>query len=132
MPQPRIPKEVIAFVVRYLPSVEHLEVFMLIQRVPVRSWSSAEVAEELNIPKATANDVLERLASDNFLDIKILNDVLYCFNPVTPALAQAAARCVDSYRRERIAMTKIVTAATIRPMRDFAEAFRIKKTKNDG
>jgi hypothetical protein len=131
VPQPKIPKEVIAFVARYLPSVEHLEVFMLMQQRPVRSWSGAEVAEELNIANAAANDVLERLASDNFLDIKILNDVLYCFNPVTPALAQAAACCADSYHRDRIAMTKIVIAATIRPMHDFAEAFRIKKTKKD-
>lgn len=52
----------IAFVARYLTSVEHLEVFMLLQRDPVRSWSGAEVADELNIPNATPNDVLEQLS----------------------------------------------------------------------
>ena len=89
------------------------------------------MAAELRIRESTAGDVLERLASDNFLDVKISNEILYRFNPATAALQHAAALCADCYLRERIAMLNFVMAATLRPMHDFAEAFRIKKATRD-
>jgi hypothetical protein len=132
MSQSRILKEVKEFIARYLPSVEHLEVFMLLQQNPARSWSPADVAAELAIPDHAAAGVLERLASDNFLDIRILKDVVYRFNPVSPALAEVAARCADTYRRERILLTKLATAAATGPMHDFADSFRLKRDKGSG
>ena len=90
------------------------------------------MAVELRIPESTAEDVLERLASDNFLDVKISNDILYRFNPATEALEALSARVADLYVRERIAMINVVTAATLSPIHDFAEAFRLKKGRKDG
>jgi hypothetical protein len=46
---------------------------------------------------------------DNFLDIKISNEVMYRFDPPDPALAQAAQQCADFYGRDRIAMMNLVT-----------------------
>jgi hypothetical protein len=126
-----IPQDIREFVARYLPSVEHLEVFIVLQRNTTRSWSAPDMSTELRIPESTAENVLERLASDNFLDVKISNEILYRFNPVTAALEHSAALCADLYVRERIAMINLVMAATLGPMRDFAEAFRIKKGTRD-
>ena len=132
MAPPRIPKEVRDFVARFLPSVEHLETFIVLQRNSTRSWSASDLSAELRIPQTSAEDVLERLASDNFLDVKISNEILYRFNPATAVLEAASAQCADFYQRERIAMINLVMAATIGPMHDFAEAFRIKKGKTNG
>jgi hypothetical protein len=128
---PKIPKDIREFVARFLPGVEHLETFIVLQRNTTRTWSPADMAIELRIQESTAADVLERLASDNFLDVKISNEILYRFNPATSALEAQASRCADYYLRERIAMTKLVMAATIGPMHDFAEAFRIKRGRGD-
>ena len=127
----KIPKDIREFVARYLPSVEHLEIFIVLQRNTTRSWSAPDMSTELRIPESTADNVLERLASDNFLDVKISNEILYRFNPATAALETSAALCADLYARERIAMINLVMAATLRPMHDFAEAFRIKKGTRD-
>ena len=132
MAAPRIPREVRDFVARYLPSVEHLETFIVLQRNSTRSWSASDLSAELRIPQSAAEDVLERLASDNFLDVKISNEILYRFNPATAALEAVSAQCAESYQRERIAMINLVMAAAIGPMHDFAEAFRIKKGRNHG
>lgn len=133
MSSSKLPKEVREFVARFLPSVEHLETLIALQRNTTRSWSPSDIAAELRIQEATAADVLERLASDNFLDVKISNDILYRFNPATAELEAISARCADFYVRERIAMTHLVMAASLGPMHDFAEAFRLKKrAKNDG
>jgi hypothetical protein len=132
VPPPRVPKDIRDFVARFLPSVEHLETFVVLQRNTTRSWSAPDISAELRIPESTAADVLERLASDNFLDVKISNEILYRFNPATAALEGAAARCAEFYVRERIAMMNIVMTAAIGPIHEFAEAFRIKKGKIDG
>jgi hypothetical protein len=123
----RIPKEIRDFVARFLPSVEHLETFIALRRNTTKSWSAQDLAAELRIPERDAGDMLERLASDNFLDVKISNEILYRFNPATPALEASAAACADFYLHQRIAMINLVMAITIGPMHDFAEAFRIKK-----
>ena len=133
MPQQKVPAEIREFVARHLKTVEHLEVFMLLQRTASRSWSPSDIAAELRIPEDTAATVLEQLASDNFLDIKILNDILYRFNPATPALEAVAKRSAEFYVRARIAMMNLVTTRGLGPIQDFADAFRLKKKdKGDG
>ena len=127
----KIPKDIRQFVARYLPSVEYLEIFIVLQRNTTRSWSAPDMSTELGIPESIAEDVLERLASDNFLAVKISNEILYRFNPATTALETSAALCADLYMRERIAMINVVMAARRGPMHDFAEAFRIKKSTRD-
>lgn len=128
----RVPQDIREFVVRCLPSVEHLETFIALQRNTTRSWSCSDVAAELRIPESAAADVLEQLASRNFLDVKISNEILYRFNPATRALEEIAQRCADFYARERIAMINALLAAPLGAMHDFADAFRIKKNRNNG
>ena len=125
----RIPRDIKDFVARFLPSVEHLETFITLQRNTTKSWSAQDLSAELRIPESVAGDILERLASDNFLDVKISNEILYRLNPATAALEGASTLCADFYQRERIAMINLVMAATLGPMRDFAEAFRLKRGK---
>lgn len=132
MAAPKIPKDIRDFVLRYLPSVELLETFVVLQRNTTRSWSPSDMAAELGITEPRAADVLERLASANFLDVKISNEILYRFNPATTVLEGAAVRCASFYVRERIEMINLVTAAPLGPMRDFAEAFRLTKGKRNG
>jgi hypothetical protein len=127
VPGTRIPKDIRDFVARFLPSVEHLEAFIALQRNATKSWSAQDLSAELRIPESIAADLLEWLASDNFLDVKISNEILYRFNPATAALQASAELCAHFYLRERIAMINLVMAATLGPMHDFAEAFRLKK-----
>lgn len=128
----RVPKDIRHFVAGHLPSIEHLEAFILLQKNSTRSWSSPEVAAELHIPESTAEAVLERLASHNFLDVKISNEILFRFHPMSSDLEAIAARCAECYLRERIAIINLVTPATLTPLQDFADAFRLKKDKGHG
>jgi hypothetical protein len=125
-----IPRDVRAFIARYLTSIEHLEVFALLHGSAERYWSASEVAAELRIPVAVSEQVLERLASNNFLDIKILNDVVYRFDPATSDLAAISNRCAAQYRTDRIAMIKLIVAALTDPIRNFADSFRLKLKKD--
>jgi hypothetical protein len=126
-----IPTEIREFVARFLPSVEHLETFIVLQRNTARSWSPVEIAAELGIAESAAADVLERLASDNFLAVTISNDILYRFNPATKAIQTLSDRCADAYARERSAILNLVTAATLTSAQEFAEAFPLEKNTTD-
>ena len=105
-----IPGDIQDFLAHYLPGLDYLETFIVLQRNASRLWSATDVSAELRIPTATAEQVLERLASDNFLEVKIANELLYRFNPATAALETSAAHCADLYVHERIAMISLVTA----------------------
>jgi hypothetical protein len=50
---------------------------MVVQRDTTRSWRAVAVAVELAIAESTAADMLERLASGNFLDVKAANEIAY-------------------------------------------------------
>jgi hypothetical protein len=127
VPESTVHADLRDFIARYLPSVEHLEVFVVLQRQPARSWSPPEMAAELKISVGKAANILERLASDNFLDIRISNDILYRYNPATPALTERANRCAEYYLSERITVINLVTAGDLGAIRNFAEAFRFKR-----
>ena len=127
----QVPKDIREFVAGHLPSIEHLEAFILLHKNWTRSWSSPEVAAELHIPESTAEAVLERLASHNFLDVKISNEIIFRFNPMSSDLKAMAARCADCYVRERIAVINLVTTSTLTSLQDFADAFRLKKDKGN-
>lgn len=105
---PPVPKEIRDFVARHLRSVEHLEAFILLRQNTARAWTSREIAEELHIAGATADTVLEHLASDNFLDVKISSDILFRYSPASAKLAEIAARCAEYYGRERMAIVNLV------------------------
>ena len=132
MPPVKIPREIRQFVARHLPGLEYLETFMLLCNGTTRWWSASDIAKAAGLAQSVAADVLEQLASDNFLDVKISNDILYRFNPATPALEDVSRRCADFGVRERIAMINLVTTEALSPMHDFAEAFRLKKGNRNG
>jgi hypothetical protein len=108
VPSELVPKDIRDFVSRHLPSIDHLEALVLLHRDPTRSWSPPELAAELRISDSAAEVLLVGLASQSFLDVKISNDILFRFDPVSLELENFASRCADFYARERIAMLNLV------------------------
>lgn len=104
----RIPEEIREFIASYCPSIQHLETLMLLHRNPNRSWSARDLAAELGILPSAAAAVLDELASHNFLDVKISNDLLFRFNPISSELELRASRCADFYVRQRVAIINLV------------------------
>jgi hypothetical protein len=108
----RIPIEVRQFVARFLPSVAHLETFIVLQKDPTRWWTAAELAQDVRIGDATAADILEQFASANFLAVRISGDILYRFNPATDAIESISSQCATCYIFERLTMIDFITTAT--------------------
>ena len=118
---------VIAFINEHIHSLDHLEVLMLLMKSPDRWWDNSSVAQNLGIDPTAARAALERLASGNLLEIAITSDVRYRFQPGEPRLREAAEAFSAAYRTDRLAILHLVTGRSERSIRDFANAFRIRR-----
>jgi hypothetical protein len=119
--------DVMAFVARHLRTLDDLEVLMCCIREVDRWWDASTMARELDISVGAARHALVHLARGNLLDIRITGDVRYSFAPGTENLNRTALACADLYRTRPLAILQIITGSTRRQIRDFADAFRIRR-----
>ncbi|HEX3704946.1 MAG TPA: hypothetical protein VHU82_16575 [Vicinamibacterales bacterium] len=126
-----IPRPVRRFLARCVDTVEQLEIILLLQRHPERSWNALEVGEALGLDhRAVARD-LEQLGTRDLLDVRLGADVRYRFSPGAPEAAAAAQRAAEAYRVSRGAVLAFVTAGRYRSLQDFSDAFRLTEDDDD-
>ncbi|HXD21015.1 MAG TPA: hypothetical protein VN654_28585 [Vicinamibacterales bacterium] len=124
-----LPPDVATFIGDHFRSIDEIEVLTAIIDAPDRWWDARLVYGELGIPVASARALLDRLAALNLLDIRFTDEVRYRFRPGTGELARTAARLVAAYRSNHAAVVRACAAAP-RGVRDFADAFRIRRNGN--
>lgn len=135
MPPPEVITPVLRrFVEEHLDSVEKLEVLLLLQRTSSRYWSAKEVAGTLGMLETPTARLLDALCARNLLDVRTASDVQFRFAPVSPELGQRASELEAAYRTQRAAVLTLILSgsASERSVREFADAFRIKKETPDG
>jgi hypothetical protein len=127
-----LPPAVRRFIEARIDSIEQLEIVLLLYRYPERSWTARDIADTLRLsPRAAARD-LEMLARRNLLDVRLGDTVRYRYAPAVPELAAAARAVAECYRDKRTEIVALVAARGRRSLRDFADAFRITKDRDDG
>jgi hypothetical protein len=128
--QPALPSDVQRFLIERVVGIDDLDVLLLVCRTADRWWDARSIAVETGLPPSQAAAALERLGAKNLLDVRLAADVLYRFHPVAAELGELVARVVEAHRTHRAAVLSVVLGA--RPtdaLRDFAEAFRLKKDR---
>ena len=104
-----------------------LQVLMLCAEAPERWWDASGMAREAGISVAAARHALDHLVRHNLLDIRVTGDVRYSFSPGTDDVREAAVACAAAYRSRPIAVVQLVAEAHRGSLRDFADAFRIRR-----
>lgn len=122
--------EIVAFVAASLRSLDDLQVLMLCMESRDRWWDAAAMAREAMISGSASRRALDHLARGNLLDIRITDDVRYTFSPGNAALLETALACAAAYRAHPVALARLVTDSDRRSVRDFADAFRIRRDDN--
>lgn len=112
---------------RHIASVEELELFVALVESPSRWWDPAIVTRELGIPAGVARAILDRFAAANLLDIRVTDDVRYRFRPGTLELQEGAVAFAGTYRTHPAAIVHRLAHGARRNVRDFADAFRIRR-----
>jgi DNA-binding IclR family transcriptional regulator len=119
--------DVLAFLAAHLSSLEQFQLLLHLMQAEDRWWDSQTVARELAIPAGDAHAALDHLAKHNLLDIRITGDVRYRFSPGTAELEAGARACAEEFRRVPVEVLAAVTRGGPTSVRDFADAFRIRR-----
>jgi len=128
----QLPPSVRGFLAAYIVSIEQLETLLLVQREPERWWSAEMVAAELRSSTGASAERLEEMASKNLLDVRISDDLFYRYAPVSPSLAEAVLETARAYKESPVAVTTVIYSRSLDEIRGFAEAFRIRKRREEG
>jgi hypothetical protein len=120
-----IPAALREFILRYIDSVAHLEALLLLRADPARRWTAEDLAARLYIPRDQAATVLGGLRDHGF--IEVTDDTLR----LAPADAERQ-RLLDElaqfYATHIIPVTQLIHSKP-RRIREFADAFRLKKDR---
>jgi len=127
MVSPEFAPAVVAFITANVRSLDELELLMSIMQSSERWWDARVAAREIGMSHAAAGEALDRFAAHNLLDIRVTDDVRYQFCPGTETLRDAARAATEAYRRNPIALARLVARPSHRGITDFADAFRIRR-----
>ena len=107
--------------------MDELELLVALVEAPLRWWDPVVVSKDLGTTAARARTMLDRFAAANLLDIRVTDDVRYQFRPGTTELHEGACALASAYRARPAAIIQRLTDAAPRSVRDFADAFRIRR-----
>ena len=127
MAQHEVSPLVLTFLAEHVDNLHQFQLLMRMVQGGDRWWDAASAAREVGTSPEQAHAALDHLAKHNLLDIRITGEVRYRFHPGTETLREAAVACVDEFRRKPVEILEVVAGTPRRAIRDFADAFRIRR-----
>jgi hypothetical protein len=109
-----------------LPSIEQIEIVLLLRADQQRSWSATDVATELKMPPESAAMRLFLLASSGMLSFEPSGVPRYRYAASDARTDALLAELAAMFEADRQAVASVV-GAPVDPLRSFADAFRLKK-----
>ena len=113
------------FIMDRIDSVPHLEALLLIWRDRNQASFAEKLAKQLWVRADVANNILQDLARDGFLDVGSKSgEYIYGADPETDRLVGLVN---ETYQRELIRISTMIHSKPSAAVREFARAFRLKK-----
>jgi hypothetical protein len=126
-----LPEGVRQLIADSIDSVEQLEILLLLQQHPARTWTAESVARELRVSPLSAGDRLEDLTRDALLVRVKGNEEEYRYAPGSAALDEAARGLATAYTERRVTVINLIFSKPVDKIRTFADAFRLRKKEDD-
>jgi len=121
------------FLSQHIGSVVQLELLLLLQGSAPRAWTRSEIARELRIDAAWAQNQASDLCDQELLECSETDsEPLYLFRPSDPALAALVSRLAEAYVDRRVSIISFIYSRPLDQLKSFADAFRLRKDKSDG
>lgn len=126
MPDDHIPSAVRHLIAERLDSIPELEAVLLLRESGTHDWTPDEAGRRLYVSTTVATHILERLRDGGFV---IEGESGYRYHPQSDELADAVDQLAIAYRRHLVTITQMVHSKPSRSVRDFANAFRLRKPR---
>lgn len=115
-----------------IESVVQLEILLLLRESPERQFAAREVADALRIGPSWAEPHLMGLCTRGMLVCTSEPEKRYGYHPNSPELAAAIDELAECYAERRVSVTALIFSRPPNPLRDFSDAFRLRKERPNG
>lgn len=119
-----IPENVRLLIIEKLDSVPELEAVLLLRGESSRTWTVSEAGARLYVSTTVAAHVLAVLHERGFLT-KV--GEAYRYAPAAPEVDRTVGDLAHTYATNLIAVTRLIHAKPAASIRQFADAFRLRK-----
>ncbi|ADO75326.1 hypothetical protein [Stigmatella aurantiaca] len=127
-----IPPRVQRFIATHIDSIEKLEILLLLRAHTSREWTAKAVSLELRITEASAVARLKDLSARRLLMEFETSPPTYRYHPATVEDAQDIAELQATYSLRRVSVISFIFSKPLDRVRGFADAFRLKRDKDEG
>ncbi|HEY2805613.1 MAG TPA: helix-turn-helix domain-containing protein [Gemmatimonadales bacterium] len=129
MSQPDLPDDVRRLIQTSIPTLEALEIVLLLARDPGREWH-AQAIPQLLVPtpvsEAAVSQYLAVLAEQGIVSVR--DDQRFVYEPRTPEITRAIEGLIVAYHQRPVTLIRTVYAsAEMRTIQSFASAFRLRR-----
>jgi hypothetical protein len=122
-----IPDDIKDFILETLDSIAQLEALLLLRANRDQEWSADAVAGRLYISVQETVPLLERLCQDGFLVSKDGKAPRYRYRTRSAEVGQIVDRLADVYAKHLVAVTQLIHSKPRSRVKEFADAFRLRK-----
>lgn len=122
-----ISKDLKKFVRDQIRSVFELEALLLLHGANRRSFTAAEIANELGFDPEVAQHHLAILVANGLLAQFDTNEINYRYEPVDQDVATMVDQLAVGYAKQRVPILSLILSERPDRIRLFAEAFRLIK-----
>lgn len=120
-----ITDELKKFVCECIDSIERLEVLILLQKDPSKSWTAESTNQELRSNIKWVQSHLEVLTK--FKILKCEDKINYIYAPSTPQLASLCERLTQLYKERRVMVINLIYNQSAERIKGLADAFKIRR-----
>lgn len=128
MRDPDFPDDLCSFMQQCTPSVEAVELLLMLARNPGRAWTPAELTQALHptvITEQAVREFLNGYVSCGLVERR--SDGLFVYSQPPPDLSRIVAALEKAYNERPVSLVRLIYALKDKKIRSFAEAFKLRK-----
>lgn len=122
-----LPEEIRQFLLRYIDSVEQLEVLLLLHQNPSTDWTAESVARHLYREPTSVGRRLGVLRLLGLLQASDDPEPTFRYAPRSEAIHATVGRLAAAYAERRVTILGLLASKPMDHVRAFADAFRIRR-----
>lgn len=115
-------------VARHFPSMDHVQILLVLQSTAPEKWSRDKLAAETKIAPAVADIALEDLVSSGLAASEPTPEgEMYAYAPSSEAMRREVAEIASMYNERPVTLVRAVYDRPPEPAVSFADAFSLRK-----
>jgi hypothetical protein len=120
-----------SFVADHIHSVAELELLLLLRSQPEKSWAVAEMSRALALAPEMTAALLDDLRRRGFAVQPEDQAAAYRYSPAAPEFDRLLGELARYYEERRVSVIQLIYAQPIDKLRTFADAFRLRRPKEE-